>query len=242
MHSVGFVSGRGRNLKAFLRDIEQGVHAGGKHITHTRMMDTAISKCDKRFREKLNGWRELGCPSAALTPRGVLDVNNTDAATRKPWYATRDVLIDKKTYSEPCDERFRDGKQPTWDEFGDAFVQAAESSSTKKGDQKKQYNKLKRMKQRHSGSVHCDDFFARLQLAGLVVGGTAPDKATDFRILELCLEMYLYILETLSKANCRGVKKSLGAKEDTHAQAKKAYGKGKLCLYERPLKQVDYKD
>ena len=50
-------------------------------------------------------------------------------------------------------------------------MQAAESSGTnsaKKGDQKKQYNKLKRMKQRHSGSVHCDDFFARLLLTGLV--------------------------------------------------------------------------
>ena len=139
-------------------------------------------------------------------------------------------------WTKSCtDEGARGGTRPS-------FVQAAEAFGTKEGDQKEQYNKLKRVKQRHSGSVHCDDFFARLQLAGLVVGGTAPDKATDFRILELCLEMYLYILETLSKANCRGVKKSLGAKEDTHAQAKKAYGKGKLCLYERPLKQVDYKD
>ena len=62
------------------------------------------------------------------------------------------MQIDKKTYNEPCDERFLDGTRPTWDEFGDAFVQAAEASSTKKGDQKKQYNcnKLKRMKQEHS--------------------------------------------------------------------------------------------
>jgi hypothetical protein len=44
VHSVMFVSGRGQNPKAFLRDIELGVHAGGKHISHTRMMDTAISK------------------------------------------------------------------------------------------------------------------------------------------------------------------------------------------------------
>ena len=66
MHSVRFVSGRGQNPKAFLRDIELGVHAGGKHTMHTRMMDIAINKCDKRCREKFNGWRQLGCPTAAL--------------------------------------------------------------------------------------------------------------------------------------------------------------------------------
>ena len=84
VHSVRFVSGRGQNPKAFQCDIELGVHAGGKHITHTRMMDTAISECDKRFKEKLNGWRQLGCPSAALSPRGVLDVNNTGDRTLPP--------------------------------------------------------------------------------------------------------------------------------------------------------------
>ena len=152
---------------------------------------------------------------------GVLDVNNTDPATRKPWYATRTVMHDKKNYVEPCDERFVDGTRPSWDEFGDAFVQAAESSGTKKGDQKKQYNKLKRMKQRHSGSVHCDDFFARLLLTGLVADGATPAQVTDFRILEV-------MLETLSKANSRGVKKSVGAKKDMHSQVKKAYGKNKL--------------
>ena len=65
------------------------------------------------------------------------------------------------------------------------------------------------------------DFFARLLLAGLVAGGAVPSRVTDFRILELCLE-------TLSKANSKGVKKSLGAKKHMHAQTKKAYGKGKL--------------
>ena len=70
VHSVRFVSGRGQNPKAFLRDIELSVHAGGKHITHTRMIDTTISKCDKIFREKLNGWRQIGCPTAALSPGG----------------------------------------------------------------------------------------------------------------------------------------------------------------------------
>ena len=95
---VRFVSGRGQNAKAFLRDIELGVHAGGKHISHTRMMDTAISKCDKRFREKLNEWRVLGCP---VLTGGVLDVKNTDKATRKEWYATREVMVDKKCYTEP---------------------------------------------------------------------------------------------------------------------------------------------
>ena len=217
---VRFVSGRGQNARAFLRDIELGVHAGGKHITHTHMMDTAISKCDKRFREKLNGWRQFGCPSAKLNG-GVLDVKNTEPSTRKPWYATREVMVDKKLYSEPCDERFVDGKRPSWDEFGDAFVQAAEASGTKEGDQKKHYNKLKRMRQRHSGSMHCDDFFARLLLTGLVADGATPDQITDFRILEL-------LIETLSKANSKGVKKSLGAKKDMHSQIKKAYGKGKL--------------
>ena len=36
---VRFVSGRGQNAKAFLRDIELGVHAGGKHITHMHSHD-----------------------------------------------------------------------------------------------------------------------------------------------------------------------------------------------------------
>ena len=120
--------------------------------------------------------------SNSCVEQGVLDVNNTDPNTRKPWYATRDMLIDKKTYTEPCDERFRYGSRPSWDEFGDAFVQAAESSGTKKGDQKKQYNKLKRMKQRHSGSVHCNDFFARLLLTGLIVETATPTQVTDFRL------------------------------------------------------------
>ena len=70
VHSVRFVSGRGQSPKAFLRDIELGVHVGGKHITNTCMMGTAISKCEKRFREKLNGWRQIGCPTAALSPGG----------------------------------------------------------------------------------------------------------------------------------------------------------------------------
>ena len=137
-------------------------------------------------------------------------MNNTDPATRKPWYATREVMMDKILYSEPCDQRYRDGTRvtrPTWDEFGDAFVQAAEASSTKKGDQKKQYNKLKRMKQKHSGSVHCDDFFDRPLLTGLVADNATPAQVMDFRILEV-------MLETLSKANSRGIKKSLGAKKD----------------------------
>ena len=162
-------------------------------------------------------------------------MNNTDPNTRKPWYATRDMLIDKKTYTEPCDERFRYGSRPSWDEFGDAFVQAAESSGTKKGDQKKQYNKLKRMKQRHSGSVHCNDFFARLLLTGLIVETATPTQVTDFRILEV-------MIETLSKANSRGVKRILGTKKDMHAQIKKAYGKGKLTnlqLMFNAVKAVD---
>ena len=167
-----------------------------------------------------------------------MDVNNPDPTTRKPWYATRKpwhttrtVQIDKKTYTEPCDERFHDGTRPSWDEFGDAFVQAFEASGTRKGDQKKQHNKLKRMKQRHSSSVHCDDFFSCLLLTDLVADNATPDQVTDFKILEV-------MLDTLSKANNRGVKKSLGAKKDMHGQIKKSYSKGKLTNLQRMFDAV----
>ena len=69
--------------------------------------------------------------------------------------------------------------------------------------------------------MHCDDSFARLLLTGLVADNATPAQVMDFRILEV-------MLETLSKANSRGAKESLGAKKDMHAQIKKAYGKGKL--------------
>ena len=60
--TVRYVSGRGQDALAFLRDVELGVHATGKNVNEARIMDTAIQKSDKRVREKLNQWRKDGCP------------------------------------------------------------------------------------------------------------------------------------------------------------------------------------
>ena len=84
--NLRYVYGKGQNAEAFLRDIELSICAQGTKIRHTdtRMMDTAISKSDRRVREDLNQWRKNGCP--VEDTNGVLDIYNRDGDSRREWY------------------------------------------------------------------------------------------------------------------------------------------------------------